>query len=256
MMILLLLVALATSLTAQTDQGPRTQKGTLDASGGSVVLPSGTTLPESCTDAAVFIKTDATTGQQVYVCEDGEFVVQGTGIATLVQKIALPLVACEGTDGILLWDTLATGAPTPTCTAGSTNTAMIRGVADFPDEDGTYSVQLAFPLPDDWTGNVAAKFYWRAAATSGDVVWQMATACAADDELDDVAWNTASVIADTAKGTANRLNTATISNVTMTGCAAGEILHVRVVRDREHASDSISGVVSLGHVELTLRRAI
>jgi hypothetical protein len=133
---------------------------------------------------------------------------------------------------------------------------MMRGVADFPDSDGDFSVQMAFPLPDDWTGNIGIKFYWRAAATSGDVVWQVQTACRADGEVDDVTWNTANTVTDTAKASANQLNTASISSLTTTGCAAGEILHLRVLRNRTHASDTIAGVVSLGHVELTTRRSI
>lgn len=205
------------------------------ASGSSVTASSTDTFTNKTIDAAG-------TGNEI----------------TLPGKISLPLVACAGTTGTLMWDTLATLAPTASCSAGSTNTNMMRGVANFPDEDGDYSVQLAFPLPDDWASakDLSAKFFWRAGATSGDVVWQVQTACAANDELDDVAWNTANTVTDTALGTANRLNTASISALTKTGCAAGEVLHLRVLRNRTHASDSITGVVSLGHVELTIWRTM
>lgn len=182
--------------------------------------------------------------------------VEGSGnTITTVSEINLPPVGCSGTTGGLLWDTLATNAPTATCTAGSTNSNMMRGVADFPDSDGDYSIQRAIWLPDDWTGTVNASFMWRTSVTANDVVWQLQTACTADNEVDDVAWNTAQTVADTANGTANRLNTATISSVTMTGCAAGEQLRLRVLRNRTHASDSLAGVPSLANFKLKIRRA-
>ncbi len=181
------------------------------------------------------------------------------GTFTLKTKIALPLVACAGTTGTLMWDTNATLAPTATCSAGSTETAMIRGTADWPDSDGDYSVQTAFLMPDDWdtTSNLDAILLWRTSATSGDVVWQVQVACRADGEVDDVAWSTnTTTVTDTAKGTTLQLNSATITNIAKAGCAAGELMHVRVLRNRTHASDTLAAVASLGHVELTARRSI
>lgn len=180
------------------------------------------------------------------------------GTITLKTKIALPLVACSGTTGTLMWDTLASNAPTATCSAGSTETTMMRGVADWPDSDGDYSVQIAFLMPDDWdtSADLDAIILWRTSATSGDAVFQVQTACRADAEVDDVAWNTASTVTDTAKGTANQLNSAAITNITKTGCAAGELLHVRLLRNRTHASDSLAAALSVAHVELTARRSI
>ena len=182
---------------------------------------------------------------------------EGTGNSiTIPVKIWLPAVGCAGTTGTLMWDTLASNAPTATCSAGSTETTMIRGVADFPDSDGAYSLQQPILLPDDWTGSMDVKFVYRSTATSGNTVWQAATSCRADAEVDDAAYNTASTVTDAAKGTTNQLNTATISGVIATGCSAGELLHLKVLRDRTHASDTITGVISLVGVEVTLRRAM
>ncbi len=174
---------------------------------------------------------------------------------TTVSKVWMPAAGCAGTTGALLWDTLASNAPTATCSAGSTETTLMRGVADFPDSDGDYSLQQGFMLPSDWSGNIDLKFLWRAAATSGDVVWQATLVCRADAEVDDAAFNTASTVTDTAKGTTLQLNTATISAMTTTGCAAGEYAHLKVFRNRTNAADTIAGVISLAGVEVTLRRA-
>lgn len=180
------------------------------------------------------------------------------GTFTLKSKIALPLAACAGTTGTLLWDTLATLAPTTDCSAGTTETAMMRGAAVWPDSDGDYSVQFAILMPDDWDTSAALDgiFLWQTSATSGDIVWQIQTACLADAEVDDVAWNTASTVTDTAKGTTLQLNSAAVTNITKTGCAAGELLHVRVMRNRTHASDTLAATALLKHVELTARRSI
>jgi hypothetical protein len=241
------IVSMYDNVLRVTNSGNPNNYGTFNA--GNLTAVRTYTLPDTSTT----VIGDNTTHTLTNKTLDAE----GTGnTITISQKIALPLVGCAGTTGSLLWDTLASNAPTATCSAGSTETTMMRGVADFPDSDGAYSVQTAFPLPDDWTGNVGIKFFWRSTATTNDVVWQVQTACRADGEVDDVAWNTANTVTDTAKGTTNQLNTASISTITTTGCAAGEILHLRVLRDRTHGSDTITGVVSLGHVELTLRRAI
>jgi hypothetical protein len=183
--------------------------------------------------------------------------VEGTGnVITTVSKIWLPAVGCAGTTGSLLWDTLATNAPTATCSAGSTETTMMRGVADFPDSDGDYSLQQTISLPDDWTGAIDAKVKYRTTATSGNTVWQLTTACRADAEVDDVAYNTATAFtADAAKGTTNQLNDATATGIVTTGCAAGELMHLKLFRNRTHASDTITGVVSFVGLELTMRRA-
>ena len=182
---------------------------------------------------------------------------EGTGnVLTLPTPIYLQAAACAGTTGALSWDTLASNAPTAACSAGATETTMMRGSADFPDSDGDYSLQRAFLLPVDWTGAIDAKMLWHAAATTGSAVWQIGTACSSDAEVEDVAFNAASTVTDAAKATTLQLNQASITGLTATGCAAGDVLHVKVFRNRTHASDTITGVISLVGVELTLRRAI
>ena len=183
--------------------------------------------------------------------------VEGTGnVVTTAPKIWMPAVACAGTTGSLLWDTLATLAPTATCSAGTTETTLMRAVADFPDSDGDYSLQQTVSLPGDWTGAIDAVVKYRTTATSGNTVWQLTTACRADAEVDDVAWNTATAFtADAAKGTTNQLNDVSATGIVSTGCTAGELMHVKLFRNRTHASDTMTGVVSLVGLELTLRRA-
>lgn len=64
----------------QTISGAKTLSGSLNAASGTVVLPSSTSLPGSCvTDGTVYVDTNATSGQRLFVCESGTFVLQGDG---------------------------------------------------------------------------------------------------------------------------------------------------------------------------------
>jgi hypothetical protein len=211
-----------------------------------------TTMTFPSTSGAVMTADSTTTKTNLTL--DAE----GTGnTITISQKIWLPAAGCAGTTGALLWDTLATLAPTATCSAGTTETTMMRGTADFPDTDGDYSLQVPILLPDDWTGAVGIKFLYQTAATSGNTVWQAALSCRADAEVNDAAFNTADAsAADAAKGTTLQINTVSIGAMTLTGCSAGELAHLKIFRNRTHASDTMTGVVSLIGAEVTMRRGI
>jgi hypothetical protein len=182
--------------------------------------------------------------------------VEGTGNSiTTVQKVWFDAVNCTGTTATLNWDTIATLAPTASCSAGTTNTGLIRGLAAFADGTDVYQMQTPNALPSDWTGAVDLKFKWQTSATSGSVVWQAATVCVADAEVNDAAWNTASTVTDAAKGTTLQTNDASIAGLTTTGCAAGELLHLKIFRDPAHASDDLAAAANLIGVEVTTRRA-
>jgi hypothetical protein len=205
---------------------------------------------ENCFAVATAASTDTLTNKTL----DAE----GTGnVITIPTKMWLPAAGCNGTTGALLWDTLATVAPTAVCSAGTTNTNMMRGVAAFPDSNGAYSIQQTLMLPSDWTGNIDLLIRYRTVETTGNTVWQAHVACVADGEVHDVAYNTLTAsAADAAKPTTLQVNDVAITNLPTTGCAAGELMHLRVVRDREHENDNITGVVSLIGVEVTMRRAM
>jgi hypothetical protein len=179
--------------------------------------------------------------------------VEGTGNSvTTVSKIWLEAAACQNATATLMWDTPPSNPAVAACITG-TNTQ--KGVADFADGANSLSMQRTLALPSDFTGAVDVKFKWLTTATTGDVVWQIATICVADAETDDPAFNTASTVTDTAKGTANQTNDASVTGITMTGCAAGEAWHIKVLRDPAHASDTLAATARLLGVELTVRRA-
>ncbi len=160
---------------------------------------------------------------------------------------------CQNATAVLSWSTPTTNPGVAACVTGA-NTQKL--VVDFADGANTLSLQRELKLPSDWTSTVDAKITWYTTATAGDVVWQLATICVADLETGDPAFNTASTVTDTAQGTTNQYNLATITGVTVTGCAAGETLYLRFFRDPTNGSDTLAATARLVGVELVLRRAL
>jgi len=156
---------------------------------------------------------------------------------------------CQNTASSLGFSTPTSNAPTAACVTG-TNSQY--AVAEF-DADTDESVQDHFGLSASWTGNIDLTIKWRIAATTGDVVWAVQTACVADGESLDPAWNTASTVTDTAQGTTLRMNSATMSAVTVTGCAAGEELFFRLYRDANNGSDTVAGDAFMVSAQWTVR---
>lgn len=212
-------------------------------------IQSSGTLPTNCTTGSIYQKTG--TGAGLYVCT-------GTNTWSAVgstQTIYWPTAICDQS-GVYapLWTSL-TGASGPDYSAcwGGSN---VEGAAlDFTDSSTQYLWQQ-FLLPSDWTGAIDLLFVWRSSATSGNAVWQVQTACSAVGETIDPAWNTAQTVTDATQGVANRMNTAAISSITTTGCAAGEMLWFRILRDPSHASDTLGASAQLIGVQMTYRRSL
>ena len=177
---------------------------------------------------------------------------EGAGnTVTTVGYVEYTGASCQGTSSALGFNNPTTNAPAANCVTG-TNT--IHGVADF-DAATDESVQGNFTLPSDWTGNIDIDLYWYAAATTGDVIWGLQTICVATGETLDPAFNTAQTVTDTVQGTTNQLNIASITTVTVTGCAAGERFFFKLYRDADNASDTMSGDARLVSARWKIRRA-
>lgn len=203
--------------------------------------------------AVVAIATVAA-AQNTVVLLNTQFNAESTGnVLTIVEKRWIPAAICNNaTAASHGWSFPTSNPGVPACQTGS-NTQY--GTMDFADASDL-SAQLHLKLPTDWSSTVDAKVVWFTSATTGSVVWQLATVCVADAETSDPAFNTASTVTDAAKGTTLQLNDASITTLTVTGCAAGELLYLKVQRDSGHASDDLAATARLIGLEMTYRRAI
>lgn len=179
---------------------------------------------------------------------------ESTGnVLTLPIKLWIPAARCDNATATSpLWSFPTSNPGVPACQTGS-NTQF--GTLDFAD-GSNLSAQTHLKLPSDWTSTVDVKLVWFTSATTNSVVWQVSSICVADAETSDPAFNTASTVTDAAKGTTLQLNDASITGLTVTGCAAGELLLLKVQRDSGHASDTLAATARLVGIEMTYRRAI
>jgi hypothetical protein len=178
---------------------------------------------------------------------------EGTGnVLTIPFVLTYVVGICQDDVATLGLSTPTSNAATAACVTG-TNTQL--AVAEFADS-ATSAVQGHLSLPSDWTGALDVRGKWRTPATSGSVVWQVATICVADAETTDPAFNTASTTTEAAKGTTLQLNDFALTGVTATGCAAGEELYWRFFRDASHGSDDLAATAQLVSLTWTLRRAL
>ncbi len=169
--------------------------------------------------------------------------VEGSGNTLTLTTVEKYVTAgCQAGTASLGMNTFTALAPTAVCITGSNVT---RGAAQFPDSDGEFHLAMEVSLVPGWTGAADFAGFWRTAATSGDVVLQIQWTCTADAEVLSDTWSTAATTTDTAKGTTLQLNAWSITGVSLTGCAADELIALRLMRQRTHASDTLSGTFDL-----------
>jgi hypothetical protein len=145
----------------------------------------------------------------------------------------------------------------PVVAACITGANVQQGSSDAADGANSLSGQGHFLLPANWNGTLNARVVAQYTGTTGVVKWQLATACVAVDgsESNDPAFNTASTATQTVPGTANRPQATDIAAVTVTGCAAREIMHWKLFRDPTDAADTSASTAKALFVEFSWTRS-
>lgn len=156
---------------------------------------------------------------------------------------------CIGASAFSFWDLPSSNSPVANCLTG-TNANM--GTLDF-DHVAARTAQTDFLLPPGWTGNVDVDIAWLVTSGGGSntVKFTVATACSAPGATYDTAFNTANTLTTGTVAANNIMTTTSQTAITMTGCAAGNTLHLKLGRD---VTDSFTGTVRVVTVGLTLRR--
>lgn len=180
---------------------------------------------------------------------------EATGnVVTIPVKVWLPAAGCNNATAGPFWDLPTSAAAAAACVTG-TNTQ--KGVLDFADS-GPFSAQNGIYIPADFTGNVDVVIIWTTTATSGNCKWSVATSFTAANAsaTDDPSFNTASTVTTAAPGSANQVQTSSITSVTITNSGPSKLMHIKISRDGTDGSDTIAATARLIGVEVTLRRAI
>lgn len=149
----------------------------------------------------------------------------GGGASTTLWSFTAPAAACSFGGAGTGWQQRDTTSPDLICITG-TNTVV--GAAEF---DASEAIEAQIQIPTGWTtsNTVTAYFLWSTAATANTATWAVQWSCSADGETIDPAWSSATTIADTAAGTANRLNVANTSAITLSSpCVARGLLNLRI----------------------------
>jgi len=92
-----------------------------------------------------------------------------------------------------------------------------------------------------------------AGGAANTVKFTVATACSAAGATFDPTFNAANTITSATVGANNALNLTSQTAITMTGCAAGNVLHVKFGRDN---TDTSTATVRVLNVAFTIRRAM
>ncbi len=180
----------------------------------------------------------------------------GTGSATTI-TLPTPVVYIAGVSQA---GTASIACSTPSSGAASAVSAATTvppvGVASF-SGSAANEIDCAFITPSDWTtaSTVDITIWWRAVSTSGNVNWQVATQFIGDGTVLNTAYNTASTVADAAKGTTLQVNTATITGVTATNIAASKLAFLKILRDGGVGADTMSGTAEVIGFIVTIRRS-
>lgn len=243
-------LALSAGASAQTKKVTELSADTAPTSDDLIMTvndPAGTPANKKVTLANLYAATKTLTNTTL----DAE----GTGNSlTQAFKIWFAAAGCNNATASSFWD-LPTSTPAVAACVTGTNTQ--KGVLQFADTSGGFSAQNNILLPSDWSGTVDARIIWRTSATSGNAKFSLSTICVAVDatETDDPSFNTASTVTTAAAGTANRLQTSSITTLTVTGCAANEFMHIKLFRDGNDGSDTLSASLDVIGLEITIRRA-
>lgn len=170
---------------------------------------------------------------------------------TIPFTIWIPAAWCQNTTPTTLWNLPATDPAVAACLTG-TNT--IFGTLDYADGGNALSAQWPLVFFSSQVSTVDIDIKWITSATSGNVVWQVATGCMGNGFTVDPAFNTASTVTDAADGTANQFNTAIITTLTINNCSAGGLGVLKVLRDPANGADTIGATARLLGITVTYRR--
>ncbi|MBV8730552.1 MAG: hypothetical protein JO336_12170, partial [Acidobacteriia bacterium] len=243
--------------------------GTQDFRAAAHTIPTTTgataNRPSTCTVGEEYFATDATAGQNKYLCTaTNAWTQQIGGSATITETTYIPLAA-GGTSSSsavfgpgALGDTANSSSSLPTRLNGSGFNVPAYTFAN--DANTAQYIYLTSMLPQNWlsAGAVNITVHILKGATAGTAEFNVATFCSSGTSgLNAPSWNTNSDQGVTVTSSSQAFYPAylTWSGVSMTGCAAGSTLQIRVSRDQANTSDNLAGSIYLLGVQLQFQHS-
>jgi hypothetical protein len=154
-----------------------------------------------------------------------------------------------GTKTYRVWDAIQ-GQP-PAANYATLDTRNGIAVLDF-DASTDESTIFVGIIPESavLTSGLKIIIKWMAtSATSGNVVWG-AQVERCNTDLDSDSFDTAATATSAANGTSGVITSETITQTNIDGVAAGELFRLKVYRDADNGSDSMTGDAEIIAVEL------
>jgi hypothetical protein len=149
----------------------------------------------------------------------------------------------QGTNAVLGFSFSDTEAPNAAIYDGVNGS--VYAVAQF-TEGNAYSVQDHFWLPDDWVGDVISlDIYWRSAAATGTVTWDIQMGSVRAGLSADVVFNSVKAVTTTVPATPFHTVRSRITPLSMSGIMAGDEVFFTFSRDAGDTSDDVAELISL-----------
>ncbi len=173
----------------------------------------------------------------------------------LPSKISFVAGGCNVSTASTFFDLPSTGGAVAAC-IGTTNTS---GVLEFVDA-ATNTATQHFRLPSDWYSSGSVDFniiYTGDTSSTNPIRFQASCACAADgDDLIAPTYMSTSANNFAGPATAGLRKTATLSGMTVTNCAAGETMYIKLERIGADGADTYAGKARVLELEVTYWRSM
>jgi len=149
--------------------------GEHDYSAGGIEIENNDTLPGSCTTGQVFLDTNATSGQQLFGCESGSFVLQGDGKAAGSSQNLWETFTSSPFKGSTIADSATdtfTFAEASGVTVGIVGDTITFGLENIDNLDKNITSGGIVRLDIDGTGiNAVGSINFGATATDSGIYW-------------------------------------------------------------------------------------
>jgi len=222
------------TLTNKTLTAPDINDGNINVDGGTLLVPSSTSLPGTCTVGMSYMDTNATTGQRWYLCEStNTWVAQGGGSAAVPEILLMPPGGGGNLSGpgyTAAWATLGSYA-----TGASGANLAGRLQMDNSSADKYFGTQFIFTENWDFTDTTSLIIYVSAqAGGGGNIKFDSQLFC--DPSNPSVpTYNTATQTTQSTAGWVNEQHKLTIT-LDDTGCVAGSNAGLKITLDVDVAS--------------------